>query len=217
MRLRNGDHGYGSVTKVLHWVTAGAVAAQFVVGLTMDADDAAFDQQDARIDELEERGEEIAERGGKASEEAFDDYIDRLDDELDAREDAFVADAFSDVFTGDFLGDGISLPEVHVLLGVTLIALGLLRVWWRATTPLPPWAPYLSTAERNLESLLEKVLLTLLFLVPATGLLLVFGNLDWLWVHITAQLAFLVTIAVHVGLVLRHTVLRRDGELRRML
>ena len=37
------------------------------------------------------------------------------------------------------------------------------------------------------------------------------------WVHIAAQLAFLAAIAVHVGLVLRHTVLRRDGELRRML
>lgn len=86
-----------------------------------------------------------------------------------------------------------------------------------ATTPLPPWAPFLSVSERHLESLLEKLLLALLFLVPATGLLLVFGDLDWLGVHIAAQLAFLLTIAVHAGLVLRHTVLRRDGELRRML
>lgn len=32
-----------------------------------------------------------------------------------------------------------------------------------------------------------------------------------------AQLPFLTVIAVHVGLVLRHTVLRREGELRRMV
>ena len=39
MPLRNGDHGYGVVTKSLHWVTVLAVAAQFVVGYTMEVDD----------------------------------------------------------------------------------------------------------------------------------------------------------------------------------
>ena len=29
---RNGEHGYGWVTKVLHWLTLALVAAQFVVG-----------------------------------------------------------------------------------------------------------------------------------------------------------------------------------------
>ena len=67
-----------------------------------------------------------------------------------------------------------------------------------------------------MESLLEKVLLTLLFVVPGTGLLLVAGSTDWLPVHVAAQLLLLSVIAVHVGLVLSHTVVRRDGQLHRM-
>ena len=35
--------------------------------------------------------------------------------------------------------------------------------------------------------------------------------------HVAAQLLLLSVIAVHVGLVLKHTVIRRDGQLRRML
>ncbi len=38
MPLRNGPHGYGAVTKTLHWLTVLAIAAQFVVGYTMDDD-----------------------------------------------------------------------------------------------------------------------------------------------------------------------------------
>lgn len=36
MHLRNGDHGYGAVTKSLHWLTVLLVAAQFAVGYLMD-------------------------------------------------------------------------------------------------------------------------------------------------------------------------------------
>ena len=71
--------------------------------------------------------------------------------------------------------------------------------------------------ERRLEFLLEKALLTLLFVVPGTGLLLVAGSTDWLVVHVTAQVVFLGVIALHVGLVLKHTVVRRHRHLARML
>lgn len=61
------------------------------------------------------------------------------------------------------------------------------------------------------------MLLTLLFAVPGTGLLLIVGDSDWLPVHIAAQLVLLAVIAVHVGLVMSHTVGRSDGQLRRMV
>jgi cytochrome b561 len=128
-----------------------------------------------------------------------------------------VSAAFSDVFSGDAMSDGLSLPEVHVLLGFSIMLLGVLRVLWRATTPLPPWAPFLRAKERRLESVLEKLLLTLLFVVPATGLLLIAGESDSLAIHIVAQLVLLAVIAVHVGLVLSHTVVKRDGQLWRMV
>jgi cytochrome b561 len=36
---RNGPDGYGLVTKTLHWLVAVAIAAQFVVGYLLDAED----------------------------------------------------------------------------------------------------------------------------------------------------------------------------------
>jgi cytochrome b561 len=217
MALRNGEHGYGVVTKVLHWLTVAAIVGQFLVGWTMEADDEAFDREKDRIDALEDAGKDRAKEQGDAAEDAFKDEIDRLDDQLDAREDDYVSAAFSDVFSGDVMNDGLSLPGVHVLLGLSIMLLGVLRVLWRATTPLPPWAPFLRPGERRLESVLEKLLLTMLFVVPATGLLLIAGESDWLAVHIVAQLVLLALIAVHVALVLSHTVVRRDGQLWRMV
>jgi cytochrome b561 len=217
MPLRNGEHGYGVVTKILHWLTVLALLGQFLVGLTMEHDDEAFDREKDRIDALEDAGKDAAKERGDAAEDAFEDEIDRLEDDLDVREDDYMATAFSDVVSGDFLNDGVSLPEVHVLLGLSIIGLGLLRVLWRRFTPLPPWAPYLRPGERRLEGALEKLLLALLFVVPASGLLLITTGDDWLVAHIAAQLVLLAVVAVHVGLVLSHTVVRRNGQLRRML
>ncbi len=215
MRLRNGEHGYGLITKTLHWLTVVLVAGQFAVGLTMEADDRAVERADDRIDALEDAGEDAAQRHGDAAEDTFDDQIDRLRDELDAHDDD-ITSAFADVVSGSFWREGLSLPEIHVLLGVSLLVLGVVRVAWRRATPLPPWAPYLSAREEMLESVVEKLVLVSLFVVPLSGLLLVVDD-GLLGVHIAAQLAFVLVIAVHVGLVLRHTVVRRNGQLRRML
>jgi cytochrome b561 len=53
--------------------------------------------------------------------------------------------------------------------------------------------------------------------VPATGLALLVVGDDWLPLHIAAQLVLLAAIAIHVGLVLKHTVVHRDRHLARML
>jgi cytochrome b561 len=205
VRLVNGEHGYGAVTKSLHWLTVVAITVQFAVGWTMGVDDAALDLEKDRIDRFEEQIEEQ----GKDAEELFEPEIDRMQDALDAREDSY--------FTGAFAEPGLSLPEVHVLLGISIILLGLLRVLWRIVTPLPPWAAHLSSGERRLQACLEKILLTLLFVVPGTGLLLIAVGDDWLPLHIAAQLVLLAAIAVHVGLVVKHTVVRRNRHLARML
>lgn len=214
MRLRNGEHGYGLVTKVLHWATVLAIAAQFVVGYRIEDGDAADSVCDPP-------GEE---RGGGDTSDAEEERLDRLEDACEAQQDRLddqadepVDAAFGDLGTGDLLDGGLSLPEWHVLLGLTILALGVVRVVWRRTTPLPPWAPALTPAERRLEGLLEKALLALLFVIPATGLLLVAGEDGWLPAHVTAHVAFFGAVALHVGLVLRHTVVRRDRHLRRML
>jgi cytochrome b561 len=209
VHFRNGDHGYGVITKALHWLTVTAIAAQFAVGLTMEADDEALDREKDRIKDLEDMGEERAERQGEAAEEQFENEIDRMEDALDVREDNYVADA---LVSGE-----LSLPLIHVLLGVSIVVLGVVRVLWRTTTPLPPWAAHLGHGERRFEAWLEKSLLTLLFVVPATGLVLLTIGGDWLALHIAAQVALLAAIALHVGLVLKHTIAHRHRHLARML
>lgn len=205
MRLRNGEDGYGAVTKTLHWLTVVAITVQFAVGWTMGADDAALDLEKERIDQFEDQIKEQ----GEAAEEVFEPEIERMEDALDAREDNY--------FTGAFAEPGLSLPEVHVLLGISIMVLGLLRVLWRIATPLPPWAHYLSSGERRLQAWLEKSLLTLLFVVPGSGLLLLTAGDDWLPLHIAAQLMLLAAVATHVGLVVKHTIVRRNRHLARML
>src|SRR5688572_20859612 len=126
MHLRNGGHGYGVVTKLLHWLTVAAILAQFVVGYRMDVDDA-FDAEDDRLDADADRLEEEAEGQGEATEEAAEAEIEAREDALDAREDDGPASVFSDVITGDAFGDGLSLPELHVVLGLLVLLLALLR------------------------------------------------------------------------------------------
>jgi cytochrome b561 len=197
MPLRNGPHGYGTVTKLLHWATVAALAAQLAVGYTMEAEDGP---------DCDVPGER---RSGGDTTDAQEERFDRLEDACEAR-----SGGGYDVTWGE---DGWSLLEVHVLLGLLVLGLGEARVLWRARTPLPPWAEALSEAERRLEANLEKALVALLFVMPASGLLLVLGDDGWLPLHVASHVAFFAALALHVGLVLRHTVVRRERHLQRML
>jgi cytochrome b561 len=216
MHLRNGGHGYGAVTKLLHGLTVAAVVTQFVVGWTMSADDDAVDRAEDRLTREEERFEaeldrleERAEAQGEAAEERFDEQADRLEEEFEARQDA--AEEELDAEEDD------DVSTLHIVLGLSIAGLARARLLWRRTTPLPPWAEHFGPGERKLESWLEKILLTMLLVVPATGLLLLAAGTDLLPVHVTAQFLLIAVVAVHVGLVLKHTVVRRNRHLLRML
>lgn len=183
--LRNGPHGYGVVTKVLHWATVVAVAAQFVVGYLLDLDDA--------CDPL---GEELS--GGDTS-DALEERLDRLEERCEARADAY-----------DLLGGGFDLAELHLLLGLTVLTLALLRLLWRRASGLPPWSDHLSSRERRVVHVTERVLLALLVVVPLTGLVLVAtGDDAWLPLHVASHVAFFVTLAAHLFTNLRPRILRR--------
>jgi cytochrome b561 len=218
MALRNGRHGYGLVTKVLHWLTVALLAAQFTVGYTM-SDDRRHGGRGGH------HGAGCDLDGGGRQSDAEKERLDRLEEECEQRQDALdarghdepVATALDDLAAGRVLADGVTLPEWHVLLGLAIIALGLVRLLWRRTTPLPPWAPGLGPAGRRIEAGVEKVLLALLLAVPGTGLLLALGEDDWLPLHIAAHVALFGALGVHVGLVLWHTVVRRERHLARML
>jgi cytochrome b561 len=216
--LRNGEHGYGLVTKVLHWLTVALLVAQFAVGLTMDTDahHRASDRADDRADALEERREDQAERQGEGAEERLEDEVERREEAADALEDDH-GDVVAQLLSGDGWADGLEGLEVHVLLGALLLLVAAVRLVWRRTTPLPPWAEHLGEGERRLEGVLEKAMLALLVVVPATGLLLVLVSDDLVALHVAAQLLLVSTVAIHVGLVLKHTVVRRHRHLSRMV
>lgn len=107
----------------------------------------------------------------------------------------------------DVFGDD-GLLTLHVVLGLTILAVTLVRVWWRRRTALPPWAPALTAADKVLAHWTERALYVLLFAIPLSGLWLVVSD-DALALHVTAHVAFFVAFAAHVGLVARRRLLRR--------
>lgn len=109
------------------------------------------------------------------------------------------------------------LGTVHVALGVTILVLAVVRLWWRRRQGLPPWAPTLSARERVLAHWTERVLYVLLFAVPLSGLWLVLVSDDAVGVHVASHVVLFVALASHVGLVLKHQLVQRDGLVRRML
>ena len=109
------------------------------------------------------------------------------------------------------------LLTAHVIIGLSILTLTVLRLYWRRRQGLPPWAEGLSAAERRLAHWTERALYLLLFVIPLSGLYLVFVSDDAVGFHIASHIAFYVAFAAHVGLVLKHQVANRDGLLRRML
>ena len=184
MPARNGPGGYGWVTRLLHWATVAVIAAQFAVGYLLDLDD------------CDPPGE--ARSGGDTS-DAFEERLDRLEDRCEARADEY-----------DLLGGGFDLAEVHVLLGLTVLALGVARPLWRRVSGFPPWSEHLSAGDRRLAHHTERVLLTLLVVVPLSGLVLVgTGDDAWLPLHIGAHVAFFAALAAHLFTNARPKILRR--------
>lgn len=102
-----------------------------------------------------------------------------------------------------------ALLTAHVVLGASILALALVRLLWRWRTPLPPWSERLPQGMRTVAHWTERVLYVLLLVIPATGLWLVFVDDDAVGVHVAAHVAFFVTLAVHVGYVLRYRLLPR--------
>ena len=102
-----------------------------------------------------------------------------------------------------------TLLTVHVVLGVSILLLTVLRLWWRRRATLAPWAPQLSPTARAVEHKVEVAFYVLLFLIPLTGLWLVLADDDAVILHVSAHLAFFIGVAIHVGLVSRHRLLRR--------
>src|SRR3712207_9225061 len=105
LRLRNGPHGYGLVTKLAHWLTVGALLVQFVVGWSMDMDDG-FEREKDRLDAEADSREEAAEERGEAAGGAAEPGTERLGEGSRARAADRPASGSADPGTGTAFGVG---------------------------------------------------------------------------------------------------------------
>lgn len=128
----------------------------------------------------------------------------------------------------------------HKSIGLVALALAVARIVNRRTGELPPWAPTLNDTERAFIHRAEQVLYAGMLMMPVSGFFYVMaggygvklfgawdlpnpiGAVSWLaslakWVHIAGGWIIVVALAGHIGLVLRHQFMLRDGLLRRML
>ena len=128
----------------------------------------------------------------------------------------------------------------HKSIGLVALAVAVVRLWNRRQGQLPAWAPTLSDAEKGFIHRAEQMLYAAMLVLPLSGFVyvmaggygvLLFGA--WVlpnpigawpllaaiakWLHIGAGWLIAATLAGHIGLVLRHQLLLRDGLLRRML
>lgn len=110
---------------------------------------------------------------------------------------------------GSLLDDPGTLLTVHLLLGVLILTLAVVRVTWRRVDGLPPWAKTLTPAERRLATGTERLLLVLLFVIPLSGAVVLLGGDDLLAVHVAAHVAFFIALAAHLGLLVRRRVVGR--------
>lgn len=128
----------------------------------------------------------------------------------------------------------------HKTLGLVALAVAAARLAARHAGELPEWAPTLSERERRFVHRAERVLYAAMFVMPVSGFVYVMagdygvmfaGAMEMpnplpRWealasvarvVHVGSAIALAATLAGHVGLVLRHTLLLRDGLVWRML
>lgn len=128
----------------------------------------------------------------------------------------------------------------HKSIGLVALSVAIMRLLARRSGQLPDWAPVLSERERRFIHRAEQVLYTAMFVMPFSGFLYVMAGgygvtLFGMWelpnpigprptiaaaaksIHIVCAYVLVLTLAGHVGLVLWHTLVLKDGLIRRML
>ena len=133
-----------------------------------------------------------------------------------------------------------ALFRTHESLGLSVLALTLLRLAWRLAHRPPPPSPALTRLERGASSSVHALLYLVLLAMPVSGYLFVsfrgielsyFGLFDVpslveqakpasdlaLSVHMTLQWVIYALVALHAGAALNHFFRRRDDVLQRML
>jgi cytochrome b561 len=127
----------------------------------------------------------------------------------------------------------------HKWLGLTVLALTLLRLAWRWRSPPPPLPATVAPWELRLAPIVHWALLVLLMAMPISGWLMSSAaGVSVMWfgvvpmpdlvprdqdlfaalrtVHYVLSRLLILAIVLHLAAVVRHDVVRRDGIFRRM-
>jgi cytochrome b561 len=136
--------------------------------------------------------------------------------------------------------DKLRLYSYHKWLGVTVFALAVLRVTWRATHAPPPLPAAMPRWQQLAAHGLHYLLYILIFAVPLSGWLMSSAKgFQTVWfgvlplpdlvpkdkalgdllkeVHETLNFVLLGAVLAHVGAALKHQFIERDGILARMV
>jgi len=137
------------------------------------------------------------------------------------------------------LGQYQQLVAIHRPLGALILVLAVIRVVNRQLQPLPPFMTTMSARERVLATASERLLYALMFLLPLVGwgmlsaarfpvrvgpivLPAILPHSEALYTllrraHTVLAYLLFFTFMAHLSAVLFHTLVLRDGLLRRML
>ncbi|HEX6143199.1 MAG TPA: cytochrome b [Geminicoccaceae bacterium] len=134
----------------------------------------------------------------------------------------------------------LELYDLHSSLGITILALAVVRLLWRLAHPAPPLPAHMPAWERTAAQVTHGLIYALILVQPVIGLLqssaadapvmvwdliplpAVIGSDEalgeWLaGLHTIVGNVLAVLILLHIGAALRHHFLLKDDVLRRML
>ncbi len=142
---------------------------------------------------------------------------------------------------GDSLPKDWKVMPVHKAVGITVLALTLVRIGWRVAHPAPPLPAGMPAWERTAAKVNHFAFYALMMVLPLTGWAMVSGTdkrrpLDWFGVfdipylpvskavggvghelHEVLGWAMLALVVLHVAAALKHHFVSRDTVLTRMI
>lgn len=143
-------------------------------------------------------------------------------------------------FAHDSLPRDWAVMPVHKSIGLTVLALTLVRIGWRLTHPAPPMLATMPGWEKLVANVTHFAFYALLLIMPLTGWIMTSAGdrpLIWFFLfdlpkfgvtkedaivglssegHEILGFLFAALIVLHVAAALRHHFVLRDGTLRRM-
>lgn len=134
----------------------------------------------------------------------------------------------------------IELYSWHKWLGLTVLAIAIMRGGWRLTHRPPPLPPSIPLWQRKMADGMHHLLYVLIFIIPLSGWALssadgirvvwwgllrlpnlIEKNDFWahvfLWIHVGLNYLLMLLLAGHFVAALKHFFIDRDGVLQRML